>query len=185
MAVYSHISLKPDERIVRVFRRFPLVNVWHYLSAAIFLLLPFFFLFPLLKLGWWGIVILVGVFLVGLVILIRTLFFWFHNVFVVTTERVFDFDQRGFFERVVSQSSYEKIQDISFHIHGVFPTMFRYGDLNIKSAWGSVDLHVPAIFNPHAAQELLLDLQEQFLIRTEGSAGSPAKRSYGNEETVE
>lgn len=152
-----------------------------------FLLLPFFFLFPLLKFGGWGIFISVSAFLVGLAILIRTLFFWFHNVFVITTERVFDFDQRGWFERVVSQSSYEKIQDISFHIHGVFPTLFRYGDLNIKSAWGSVDLQVPAIYNPHAAQELLLDLQEQYLARAEGAAAvAPlTKHSYGNEETVE
>ena len=90
---------------------------------------------------------------------------WYNNVFVITTHRIIDFDQRGFFERVVSQSSFEKIQDVSLHIHGAAQTFFHYGDINIKSAWGSVDLCVPSIFRPARMQRLLLETQEKFYER--------------------
>ncbi len=165
MSVLSKIILKPNEHVVRVYRRFPLVDIRRYIVAFIFMLVPFFFLFPLLRLHGWGITLGALVFVTGLFLFSRTLFMWFHNVFVVTTDRIVDFDQRGFFERVVSQSSYEKIQDVSFHIHGARQTFFRYGDVNIKSAWGSVDLCVPAIFRPDRAQRLLLDTQEAYLSR--------------------
>jgi uncharacterized membrane protein YdbT with pleckstrin-like domain len=88
---------------------------------------------------------------------------WYHNVFIVTTDRIVDIEQRGFFERVVSQSSLEKIQDVSLHTHGLLQTIFRYGDVNIKTAWGSVDLCVPAIFRPSRLQRLLLETQELYL----------------------
>lgn len=182
MAVYAHIILKPHERIVRVYRRYPLMNVGHYFGAGVFLLLPFFFLFPLLRFGQWGIVCGVGLFCIGLFLLARTIFLWYHNVFLITTDRVIDFDQRGFFERVVSQSSHEKIQDVSFHIHGLLPTLLRYGDLNIKTAWGSVDLCVPAIYHPDRAQQALLDVVDVY-VKEHDLPKQSSTTSYDSDES--
>jgi Bacterial PH domain len=165
MAVTDHIELKPEEKIVREVRRFPLIDGGKYFLAIILMMVPFFFLFPLLKWHWWGVGIGSFLLLSGLIILSRTLFMWYNNVFVITTHRIIDFDQRGFFERVVSQSSFEKIQDVSLHIHGAAQTFFHYGDINIKSAWGSVDLCVPSIFRPARMQRLLLETQEKFYER--------------------
>lgn len=166
MAIIDAIELKPREKVIREIRRFPFVDTGKYIVATLLMLIPFFFLFPLLKWHGWGIALGVTVFITGLAIFFRTVFLWYHNVFVITTDRILDFDQRGFFERVVSQSSFEKIQDVSFHIHGAWQTMFRCGDINIKTAWGSVDLCVPAIFRPSVVQRLLLDTQESYLSRT-------------------
>ncbi len=148
------------------------------------MLVPFFFLFPLLKMGALGIALGSFIFLIGACIMARTLFLWVHNVFVVTTERIIDFDQRGFFERVVSQSSFEKIQDVSFHIHGAFETLFNYGDLNIKTGWGSVDLCVPRIYRPSRAQRQLLDAQEEFMARISDHKPHKSKstHAYGSSE---
>lgn len=101
-------------------------------------------------------------FAAGCWIFVRTLFLWYHNVFVITSERIIDIDQRGFFERVVSQSSWEKIQDVSIHIHGPSQTFFRYGDVNIKTAFGSVDLCVPSIFRPGKVQREMIEAQEKY-----------------------
>lgn len=165
MSVVDNIELKPRERVLKEVRRFPLVYAGHYVIATIIMLLPFFFLFPLMKLRAWGVGIGGACLFFGLYHLIKTTYLWYHNVFVITTERIIDFDQRGFFERVVSQSSWEKVQDVSFHINGAFQVFFRYGDVNIKSAWGSVDLCVPSVFRPSKIQRLMLDAQEQYLLR--------------------
>lgn len=175
MAIIDSIELKPREKVIKEIRRFPFVDLGKYIGATLLMLIPFFFLFPLLKWHGWGIALGVLVFLVGFSIFFRTVFLWYHNVFVITTDRILDFDQRGFFERVVSQSSFEKIQDVSFHIHGAWQTMFRCGDINIKTAWGSVDLCVPAIFRPATIQRLLLDTQEAYLDQQQNYARDNAK----------
>ncbi|OGH61069.1 MAG: hypothetical protein A2848_02865 [Candidatus Magasanikbacteria bacterium RIFCSPHIGHO2_01_FULL_50_8] len=163
MGKVDNIELKPQEKIVREIRRFPFVHFGTYCGATLLMLIPFFFLFPLMKLHTWGVALGVVVFCAGAYIFLRTFYLWYHNVFVITTDRIIDFDQRGFFERVVSQSSWEKIQDISVHIHGASQTFFHYGDVNIKTAWGSVDLCVPSIFRPNNMQRLMLETQENFL----------------------
>ena len=163
MGFTDKFELKPRETIIREVRRFPLIDGGKYFFATLLMMVPFFFLFPLLKWNGWGIMLGSAVFGVGVFIFFRTIFLWYHNVFVVTTDRIIDFEQRGFFERVVSQSSFEKIQDVSLHTHGLFQTVFMYGDVNIKTAWGSVDLCVPAIFRPGTLQRLLLETQELYL----------------------
>lgn len=165
MGKIDSIELKSHEHIVRTVRRFPLVHTGTYLVAAILMLIPFFLLFPLMKLNVWGGLIGAVIFCVGAAIFVRTFYLWYHNVFVITTERIIDFDQRGFFERVVSQSSWEKIQDVSVHVHGAAQTFFHYGDVNIKTAWGSVDLCVPSIFRPNNVQRIMLETQEDYLAR--------------------
>jgi hypothetical protein len=163
MGFTDSFEMKPREAIIREVRRFPLIDGGKYFVATLLMMIPFFFLFPLLKWNGWGIALGSLVFATGFFIFFRTVFLWYHNVFVVTTDRIVDFEQRGFFERVVSQSSLEKIQDVSLHTHGALQTVFLYGDVNIKTAWGSVDLCVPAIFRPGKLQRLLLDTQEIYM----------------------
>lgn len=163
MGFTDNFKLKPREAIIREVRRFPIIDGGKYLFATVLMMIPFFFLFPLLKWNGWGIAVGLIIFALGFAMFVRTLFMWYHNVFIVTTDRIVDIEQRGFFERVVSQSSLEKIQDVSLHTHGLLQTIFRYGDVNIKTAWGSVDLCVPAIFRPSRLQRLLLETQELYL----------------------
>jgi hypothetical protein len=176
MGIPHSIILKPNEQIIRVIRRTILVDTSRYLIGAVFLLLPFFLLYPLLKYRPWGIVVGVTLFCIGLFVCFRTLYLWYHNTFVITSERIIDFDQRGFFEKVASQSSYEKIQDVSFHIHGAWGTMFRYGDVRLKTGWGSVELLVPTVHRPAELQRLILDVQDVFLENVAGKNGATKKQ---------
>lgn len=180
MGFTDSIELKPHEQIIREIRRFPFIDSGKYVGATLIMMVPFFFLFPLLKWRVFGAIAGGLVFVVGLVIFVRTLFLWYHNVFVVTTDRIIDIEQRGFFERVVSQSSFEKVQDVSLHTHGAWQTIFRYGDVNIKTAWGSVGLCVPAIFRPAKVQQLILETQELYLERTQSD--NSTKKKYARDD---
>lgn len=171
MSSLKNISFKPREELIAVIRRVPLVDALHYAIAALLLLLPFFFFFPLIRWKPWGLIVGAVVGAAGLYIFIRTFFLWYHNVFVITSERIIDFDQRGFFEHVVSQSSFEKIQDVSVHMHGALQTTFRFGDINLKTGWGSVDLCVPNVYRPHRVQRVLLEAQDAYIERNSSMLG--------------
>ncbi|MBF8280664.1 MAG: hypothetical protein HW383_437 [Candidatus Magasanikbacteria bacterium] len=134
-----------------------------YFMGGLLILAAFFLLFPLFILGGIGIAIFIALIILGLILIGRRFFLWYRNAFAITNERIIDFDQRGFFERVVSESTLEKIQDVSFHFHGFWQTSLHYGDVNVQTAWGSVNLKIPCVRRPERVQRLVLDLCKQFM----------------------
>ncbi len=104
------IQQKPDERIIAVYRIYGLTKIGSIILFFILIILPFFLLTPLASRGLIGLIIfllwLLGAGFYGA----RQLILWYFNVFVVTDRRAVDIDQRGFFDRLVSELSHQKIQ---------------------------------------------------------------------------
>jgi membrane protein YdbS with pleckstrin-like domain len=156
--IIKKINLKPGEEVVRVVRHYALILWPKILAVFLLLTLPFFFLFPLFKFGYWGVAIFLFLILLGLVYGLRILVVWYYNVFIITNQRIIDLNQRGFFERVVSEASYEKVQDVSYRIKGVWQVILRYGAVRIQTAGASVELEIQNVKNPEKIQELIGDL---------------------------
>jgi uncharacterized membrane protein YdbT with pleckstrin-like domain len=83
------------------------------------------------------------------------------NVFLVTDQRVIDIDQKGFFHRVVSETTHRKIQDISYSVRGLWATLLGFGTVSIQTAGAQMKIEIDMIRRPAALQELLTGLQEQ------------------------
>ncbi len=56
------------------------------------------------------------------------------DVWIVTTERVINTEQKGLFNRVVSEVHLEQIQDITSETRGMLETFLTYGDVFIQTA---------------------------------------------------
>lgn len=140
-------------------RRTPLVVVAPTLLVAVLIIAPFFFLYPLLKLGFFGVLVVILSVLVGVFLGLRTL--WVHqlNAFILTATRIVDVDQRGFFHRVVSETTFDKVQDVSYIIKGIAATIFRYGSVVVQTAGTAANLELNGARNPQRVQELILKLQ--------------------------
>jgi len=72
------------------------------------------------------------VFLVGLVF--YRFIFWYFNVYLLTNERVIDFDFRGILHKETSYANLSQIQDVSPRIIGFFGTFFHFGNVFIQTA---------------------------------------------------
>ncbi len=59
------------------------------------------------------------------------------DTWIVTTERVIDISQIGFFQRKVSELHLSSIEDISVHVNGVLQSYFDFGNLEIQTAGSS------------------------------------------------
>lgn len=59
---------------------------------------------------------------------------WFFNVYLVTNERLVDFDFLGFLLKNVSETRLSKIQDVTSQIYGPVRTLFNYGDVFVQTA---------------------------------------------------
>ena len=140
-------------------RRTPLVVVAPTFLVAVLIIAPFFFLYPLLKYGSFGVALIIFSVGIGVFLGLRTM--WVHqlNAFILTATRIVDVDQRGFFHRVVSETTFDKIQDVSYIIKGVAATIFRYGSVVIQTAGTAANLELNGVRNPQRVQDLILKLQ--------------------------
>lgn len=87
------------------------------------------FLLPLIGLG------------IGLVIFAYHFMMWYFTVYIVSTERLRQVTQKGFFGKDVVELRLSKIQNISYNIPGFSGEIFGYGTLVIQTFVGDLVIH--------------------------------------------
>ncbi len=170
MNVGRVIKLKDDEKVLRVVRNHWITYAFRWVLAFLFIAAPFFFMLPLFSLGAGGLAAFAASALVGLALGVRTFVLWFWNAFIVTSHRVVDIDQRGFFDRTVSEAVYDKIQDVSYSIKGIWGTIFRFGVVELQTAGASANLALPHVAEPKDVHHLITETMAAYLNRANGGA---------------
>jgi len=155
----SVVQLKDDEVVRALMRRHMATLLPHLFLAMVFLVAPFFFLFPLFSWGIPGVIVFGILFSLGVIIAARNLYLWDADVLILTTERAIDVDQKGLLSRRVSEVPLNLIQDVSWKREGVWQTVFRMGGVTIQTAGASVSIQADAIPRPEQVHELLNDLR--------------------------
>lgn len=59
---------------------------------------------------------------------------YYLDVWIVTTHRIIDREQKGLFNLTISEQSLGMVQDVSSNVKGVLPTLLDYGNVLIQSA---------------------------------------------------
>lgn len=143
---------RPDEKVRLVVRRHPIVFFWPLFQSTIALA------FIILALIFWG---LGNIFYVVTTVLILIIFslifkisFIYSNSFcLVTNQRVINVDQRGFFNRVITETDYAKIQEVTNSTAGMIGTTFNIGEINILTAGKDSQLTIKNIPDPYNIQQ--------------------------------
>ncbi len=163
----SHfIKEKPFEHIEFVLRRHGFTFLPVIFSFLIMVLVPmavyygFNFLFPGLLVGPMitPILILIGssFFLFSLMFFYIQFIDYYLDIWIVTSDRIIDTEQKGLFARTVTELELFQIQDVTTHVTGIFATIFKYGDLVIATASNNSTIIFHDIPNPeHIRQEIV------------------------------
>ncbi len=154
-------NVKEGEEVIALVRRTPAVTIGPITLSVVLIIAPFFLLYPLLKLGPVGGIILMVSILVGAFYGFRTLWVQQLNAFILTNDRIVDVDQRGLFHRIVSETTYDKVQDVSYAMHGIAQTIGRYGSVLVQTAGTTANLEITGIRSPQKVHELILKLQRE------------------------
>ena len=160
MSIRKFIQLKPDEKIIAIYRQYGFTYIWSVLLAFVLLVLPFFLLAWFFSHGLFGVLgffVLLGF---GLWYSLRKIVHWYYNLFVVTDRRIVDVDQRGFFDRTVSEVAYGKIQDVSYRIKGILPTVLHFGTVVVQTAGSTANLELERMKNPEQIVDLINEFRE-------------------------
>lgn len=83
------------------------------------------------------------------------------DAWIVTNDRILNIEQKGLFNRTVSELDLLNIQDITSEVHGVLPFFFGYGNVQIQTAAEQGRFVFEQIPNPEGVRKRLLTLVEE------------------------
>ncbi len=83
--------------------------------------------------------------------------FWYFNVYILTTERVVDFDFRGILNKRIAYAMLDHIEDVSPKTIGFFGTLFNYGDVLIQTAAEAQEFKFEKVPHPDLVAERVIE----------------------------
>src|SRR3989338_4311519 len=122
-------SQRPDEERIMVIRRHGFVFFRRVIFLVVLLAIPLVFLFALTPAAWdlileqtpGGVllVMLMSVYYLYLgLYFLHTWVDYYLDVWILSTKRIVNIEQRGLFSRVVSELLLDKVQDVTVEVHG-------------------------------------------------------------------
>lgn len=98
---------------------------------------------------------------------------YYLNEWIITTHRIIEITQRGFFNREVSSVLLRHVQDATSEVTGLFGTLLDYGTLTVQSAGADNYFHMHGIDHPRALRDLVM--REIALLHQQESEGTGMK----------
>lgn len=83
--------------------------------------------------------------------------FWYFNVYVLTNERIVDFDFRGILNKAIAYATLNHIEDVSPKTVGFFGTFFNFGDVLIQTAAEKMEFEFHNVASPDVIAERILE----------------------------
>ena len=80
---------------------------------------------------------------------------YFLNTVIVTSQRIIENKQNGFFDYRANEMELSKIQDISIKISGYLATFLDFGDIEIQSAGAKAKFYFDTIPHPEKIREII------------------------------
>jgi uncharacterized membrane protein YdbT with pleckstrin-like domain len=82
---------------------------------------------------------------------------WYYSVYIITNQRLIDIQQKGFFNRKVSEVGFEKVQSINYHIKGIEGALLKFGDISVQT-YSDVEWKMTSIHHPEYIHAELMDM---------------------------
>jgi len=86
------------------------------------------------------------------------------DVWFVTNRRLIDIEQKGLFNREISEFPLDKIQDITVKVTGLIETLLNFGDLDVKTASENVEIIFHKIPNPEKAKNIIWEQHNKLIV---------------------
>jgi len=81
---------------------------------------------------------------------------YYLNEWIITTTRIIEIHQFGFFSREVSSLLLVRIQDVNTDVEGLFGTILGYGQLEVQSAGTEEHFIIDDIADPQGLRDLIM-----------------------------
>jgi len=143
---------RPDESVLNIIRRHPIVFFWPLFQSVLVLAVT---IIVLIFFGFSDVFYIIGIVAALLIFaLVFKVWFIYSNSFcLITSQRVINVDQRGFFDRRITETEYSKIQDVTNTTSGMLGTSLNFGEIAIQTAGTESKLVIKNIPDPYEVQQ--------------------------------
>jgi hypothetical protein len=93
---------------------------------------------------------------------------YYLDVWIVTTERIINIEQKNLFHRTIAEKNLDRMQDITSEVSGIIPTFLNYGTVHIQTAGTTERFIFKDVPNaPEVTQHILriVDMHKQRAIK--------------------
>lgn len=159
---YYLFKTEKDEKILYSIRKhwFILAKSWLRALVSFLIIILILILTSFRVLNYWLLILILGIwFLVTLVYAFYEWLIWYLDLYIITNKRIVDIEQKSLFLRQISETSLDKIQDITFEITGFWATLLNFGTLKIETAGKETAINFDLIKNPSKIQKIIFNLQ--------------------------
>ena len=81
---------------------------------------------------------------------------YYLDTWIVTTKRIIDIDQEGFFRRSVGSFPIIRIQDVTFTYHGLISSILDFGTIHVETAGSNTnEFKIEDIPNPKGLRDVI------------------------------
>lgn len=144
---------RPTENVIVLLRRHPIVlmrGLVEILGVLLVVNLVLLFVkFTIIE----TLIILAVLILIIIVLSFYHLYLWYNDVYVLTNERLIDVDQFSLFNRTISETFLDLVEDVKVESKGLLPTVFNYGNVTIQTAGAKENLVLETLSNPFVIQQ--------------------------------
>lgn len=117
---------------------------------------------------------------------IYAFFIWvdyYFDIWIITSERIINIEQKGLFVRSMSEVKFSRIQDVTAEVKGVIPTVLNYGDVYIQTA-GEVERFVfRQVPDPYGLKDAIMNLQKERVAEETNELGEMIREEIHKEVT--
>lgn len=86
---------------------------------------------------------------------------YYFDIWIITSERIINIEQKGMFTRSVSELRFSKIQDITTEVVGFIPTIINYGDVKVQTAGEESEFLFRTVSDPYHVKNIIMELQKK------------------------
>ena len=86
---------------------------------------------------------------------------YYFDLWIITSERIINIEQKGMFTRTASEVMYYRIQDVTTEVIGFLPTILNYGDVKIQTAGEEKEFVFLTVSDPYEIKNLIMNLQKK------------------------
>jgi uncharacterized membrane protein YdbT with pleckstrin-like domain len=115
---------------------------------------------------------------------IYSFFIWidyYFDIWVITSERVINIEQKGLFIRCLSELKLDRIQDVTVEVTGIFATILNFGDVFIQTAGEKERFVFRQVPDPYAIKDMIMSLQKKIIAEETNELGEVIRKEIHKE----
>lgn len=83
---------------------------------------------------------------------------YYFDIWIITNERIVNIEQKGLFNRSVSELQFSRIQDVTTVVDGFIQTVLNFGDVYVQTAAETERFLFRQIPDPYAIKDMVMQL---------------------------